>query len=337
MSWSYCVACFVIGFIVAWVIAFVIPRSKIRKANDALDKQEATIKQQINNLKILQQKLQEENEKQKHENNYLIEQNQKILISSQELSEQAHSKAEEQYNKQMKLFSDKLDMALEKKSREYQAAEDDYRNEYAATLAEYAKEFEQLMAQKTQSLESIQEQIKSAAGRLADLQSVVNAAVEANIRAEEERTAADFYRIQISESDLAEIAKLREVEPYLRDKEALNKVIWKVYYEKPTADLIGRIIGSNVKTGIYKITEISTGKCYVGQARDIASRWRQHIKRGIGAEPPTRNKLYPAMRQAGVENFSFELVEECSIKDLDEKEDMWQDYFQAKTYGFSIK
>nr|DAM27133.1 MAG TPA: hypothetical protein [Caudoviricetes sp.] len=85
----------------------------------------------------------------------------------------------------MKLFSDKLDMALEKKSREYQAAEDDYRNEYAATLAEYAKEFEQLMAQKTQSLESIQEQIKSAAGRLADLQSVVNAAVEANIRAEE--------------------------------------------------------------------------------------------------------------------------------------------------------
>jgi len=43
------------------------------------------------------------------------------------------------------------------------------------------------------------------------------------------------------------------------------------------------------------------------------------------------------MRQAGVENFSFELVEECSIKDLDEKEDMWQDYFQAKTYGFSIK
>nr|DAM27122.1 MAG TPA: Protein of unknown function (DUF1043) [Caudoviricetes sp.] len=45
MSWSYCVVCFVAGFIVAWVIAFVIPRSKIRKANDALDKQEATIKQ----------------------------------------------------------------------------------------------------------------------------------------------------------------------------------------------------------------------------------------------------------------------------------------------------
>jgi hypothetical protein len=50
----------------------------------------------------------------------------------------------------------------------------------------------------------------------------------------------------------------------LRDKEPLNKVIWKCYYEKPTTDLIGRVIGTGVKTGIYKITEIETGKCYVG-------------------------------------------------------------------------
>jgi len=43
----------------------------------------------------------------------------------------------------------------------------------------------------------------------------------------------------------------------------------------------------------------------------VADRWRQHIKRGIGAEPPTRNKLYPAMLAFGVENFTFELLEEC--------------------------
>jgi hypothetical protein len=42
----------------------------------------------------------------------------------------------------------------------------------------------------------------------------------------------------------------------LRDKEALNKVIWKVYYEKPYTDMIGRVIGQGVKTGIYKITNI---------------------------------------------------------------------------------
>jgi predicted GIY-YIG superfamily endonuclease len=59
--------------------------------------------------------------------------------------------------------------------------------------------------------------------------------------------------------------------------------------------MIGRVLGTGVKTGIYKITCLENGKCYVGQAVDAASRWKQHIKRGLGAEAPTRNKLYPAM------------------------------------------
>jgi hypothetical protein len=60
----------------------------------------------------------------------------------------------------------------------------------------------------------------------------------------------------LSDIDLEEIDKLRAVEPYLRNKEALNKIIWKVFYEKPTTDLIGRVVGNTAQTGIYKITNI---------------------------------------------------------------------------------
>jgi hypothetical protein len=60
---------------------------------------------------------------------------------------------------------------------------------------------------------------------------------------------------------------------------------------------------------------------------DIAERWRQHIKRGVGAETPTRNKLYPAMLSIGVENFTFEVIEECDRTQLDEKEDFYQEFF----------
>ena len=52
---------------------------------------------------------------------------------------------------------------------------------------------------------------------------------------------------------------------------------------------------------------------------------------------PTRNKLYPAMAEYGVENFSFEIIEKCSRDKLNEKEDFWQDYFKAKEFGYSIK
>jgi hypothetical protein len=82
-------------------------------------------------------------------------------------------------------------------------------------------------------------------------------------------------------------------------EESLNKIIWKVFYEKPTSDLIGRVVGSGIHTGIYKITNIENNMCYIGQAANIADRWKQHIKRGVGADTPTRNKLYPAMFELG--------------------------------------
>jgi hypothetical protein len=60
----------------------------------------------------------------------------------------------------------------------------------------------------------------------------------------------------LTDTDIKEIEMLRSVIPHLRDKESLNKIIWKVFYEKPTTDLIGRVVGSGIHTGIYKITNI---------------------------------------------------------------------------------
>lgn len=70
---------------------------------------------------------------------------------------------------------------------------------------------------------------------------------------------------------------------------------------------------------------------------NIADRWKQHIKRGVGAEAPTRNKLYPAMYELGPENFTFEVLEECDKSLLDSREDYWQEFYQAKEFGYSIK
>ena len=101
--------------------------------------------------------------------------------------------------------------------------------------------------------------------------------------------------------------------------------------------MIGRVIGPGTHIGIYKITEMESGKCYVGQSVDLSSRFKQHIKRGIGAETPTKNKLYPAMLSIGPENFTFEVVEECEKNQLDEREDYYQQFFHAIDYGYSIK
>lgn len=182
--------------------------------------------------------------------------------------------------------------------------------------------------------EELDNKILQQENTLQDLEKKAEAITESNKRAELEREQKDFYRLQLSQIDIEEIKRIRSIEPYLRKKEPLNKVIWKVYYEKPYNDLIGRVVGQTVKKGIYKITHIDSGKCYVGQSVDIAERWRQHIKRGIGADPPTQNKLYPAMLEEGAENFMFEIIEECSTAQLSEREKYYTDIYNAQSYGY---
>ena len=36
------------------------------------------------------------------------------------------------------------------------------------------------------------------------------------------------------------------------------------------------------------------------------------------------------MQEIGVENFTFEVIEECERSLLDEREDYWQDFYKAK-------
>lgn len=246
------------------------------------------------------------------------------------LQEQAEKSAEVIYNKSVEVMQEKLSQTADQLGSNFKDYQQSCEDEYLKTLQECANDFSEQILQKQQELARVEVQ-------LLELKSNLVAAVEANKRAQEIKDKQNFYKLNLSTDDIEEIEKLKEVSKYLRDSEPLNKVIWKVYYEKPYTDLIGRVIGGKAKTGIYKITNIENKMCYVGQAANVADRWRQHIKRGLGAEAPTKNKLYPAMQSFGVENFTFELVEECSREKLDEREDYWQDYFKAKEFGYSIK
>ena len=255
---------------------------------------------------------------------------QEIQDSIALLEKQAEESSNAIYKKSWELANEKMSNASEAMSKQYEQAKQTAENDYLETLKDCANSFTSQINDKKNELKKVQDE-------LADLVQKLNSAVEANKRAEEIKQKQDFYRLQLTTIDLDEIKRLREVEPYLREKEPLNKVIWKVYYEKPYTDLIGRVVGTGIHTGIYKITNIENQMCYVGQAVNIADRWKQHIKRGIGAEAPTRNKLYPAMLEVGVENFTFEIVEECDKSKLNEREDYWQEFFHAKDFGYSIK
>lgn len=236
---------------------------------------------------------------------------------------------------------------IEKLKTSYQTTEEEFKKKYMAERKEWLDERQtEYVTMQEEFVEQFREENskKMAAAqklteKLNELQSKTTAAVEVAKRHAEEENFTEFHSLQIDNSARNDIREIEEVLYKVSQEagEAIAKVIWKVYYEKPYTDLCGRVIGSGRHTGIYRITNSNTQMCYIGQAVDIADRWRQHIKRALGAEPRTQNKLYPAMYKEGIENFTFEVIEECDQTKLNEREDYWQDFYKAKEYGYSIK
>lgn len=322
MPYLFCILSLILGGIAVYFIL----QPKIKKTQEYnLD-----IERLNNNLIDKKQQLENETKELQIGLASLQAKRDEVQFSIFSLEQQAKESADIFYKKNMEIAQTNLDKSLENASNYYTTQTEQYQNDYKEMMADCAQSISDLINQKKIELEKLDLAIKEQSEK-------VNASVEASKRAEEIRSQSDFYKLIIPEEDLEEIKELREVEKHLRNPEPLNKVIWKCYYEKPTTDLIGRVIGSGTHTGIYKITNLTNQMCYVGQAANLAERWKQHIKRGLGADPVTKNKLYPAMKAIGVENFSFEVIEECERSKLDEREDYWQDFFKAKEFGYSIK
>ena len=248
----------------------------------------------------------------------------------QTLENEAKQSGEIFKTQQIQIAEEQIEKAKKELLLEYDKAKEDAKQRYLETLSDMVTNVMSEYGTKSKELEEVLVKLEEAHAK-------ADAAVKVNKRAEMEKQQKDFYRIQLSPEDLEEIKRLREVEQYLRQKEPLNKVIYKCYYEKPLTSMIGRVLGNRKITGIYKITNLDNGMCYVGQSVDVADRWRQHVKRGVGAEPVTQNKLYPAMKSIGVENFMFELIEECKGNELTPREKYWTDFYQAQTYGYTVK
>lgn len=88
--------------------------------------------------------------------------------------------------------------------------------------------------------------------------------------------------------------------------------------------------------GIYKITNKINGKCYIGQSIHIEKRWWAHkhdafLKGGSTYDYP----LYQSMRKYGLNNFAFEVIEECSVEELNEKEIHYIKYFNSFGNGYN--
>jgi group I intron endonuclease len=76
--------------------------------------------------------------------------------------------------------------------------------------------------------------------------------------------------------------------------------------------------------GIYKITSPS-GKIYVGQSINIEKRWVYYYN----VKCKSQSKLYNSLLKYGSKNHKFEVIEECFVEQLDEREIYWGNYYNV--------
>ena len=161
------------------------------------------------------------------------------------------------------------------------------------------------------------------------------AAHEALLKEQEVKDNKDNYRLLPSRSDLNDARRLELVKRELNKPRILSMLIWQTYWQPIAKKQFPTILQSKTKCGIYKITNTITDECYIGQSVDIYKRWSEHCKCGLGIDTPPGNKLYKAIQEYGLENFTFELLIECSQSELNSKEKYFIELYQADVYGYN--
>lgn len=88
---------------------------------------------------------------------------------------------------------------------------------------------------------------------------------------------------------------------------------------------------NNAIVGIYKITN-PKGKVYIGQSVDIEKRWKMHK----GLYGSKSNKLKRSLIKYGISEHLFEVIEECSVEQIYEREIYWIEFYNSVEKGLNI-
>ena len=230
----------------------------------------------------------------------------------------------EEKQKQVNQLSDTI--------KEHQQISEDAFQQYFDTLN---KRYDEVEKEFDDNINKLREQQVKVTKELDTIRQTRAAAHEALLKEQEIKENKDNYRLKPSDSDLSDARRLEVVKRELNKPRILAMLVWQTYWQPLAKKQFPLIIKNKTTCGIYKITNLITDDCYIGQSVDIYKRWNDHCKCGLGIDTPPGNKLYKAIQEYGLENFTFEVIEECSQAELDEKETYFISLYQADTFGYN--
>lgn len=295
----------------------------------------------IHNTKIINQSIKDENLRIENENIQLLSQKSDLEKDLDVINRLLDDKSNQlqKENQKLKDLKESVDTVYKDKQEMSQKAFENFCSILDKNYEEKSDSYSKLILNLDEAYQNQQDNILQDLDKLKteleDIKKQRTAILEAQIREKEIKEQKEFYCLPISVADRNDIQVLERVKTQLNKPRVLSMLIWSTFFQKPMTTLCNNVLGTSTICGIYKITNQIDNKCYIGQSVNISQRWKDHAKCGLGIDTPAGNKLYKAMIEEGIWNFSWELLEECSREQLDSKEKYYIDLYNACDFGYN--
>lgn len=341
--------CTIIGFILNLIFFFILLNKaiKISKRRDEEYKNEIRKKfekeEKELNQKIEASKKDFENQK-KYQEEILNSEKEKVDSYKQNLNDLLNAE-QEKFNISIKLLKDKMSSEEErfnielqnKKQLELLQIEAEIKEEKRIAQSKIDKLIQEMDYNLSFERQRIENELSIIQHNLEDYQKKQEAIGKEILRKRMIEEQTDFYRICLSQEQKEDIEILKSIIPKLNKHSNLDKLIYEVYCSKEAQSMIKRVLNGRQPSGIYKITRLKTGEIYIGKSTNVKDRWLQHIKTACGCGTIAHSILHTTMEKDGIDNFTFELIEEVNKSQLTEREKYWINFYKAKDYGLNEK
>lgn len=144
-----------------------------------------------------------------------------------------------------------------------------------------------------------------------------------------------FYTIQLPEEYHEDIDfLLTTVAAKVQHPDIISKLVWTEYVKPNIEDTFKRI-EIKAEPGIYKLTSLVNGKCYIGKSTNVKTRIADHFKSAVGIKSIADQAVHHAILKEGFWNWQIEVITYCDKDKLSELEKYYIEFFKAQEFGYN--
>lgn len=265
------------------------------------------------------------------------------MYNSLDSAKTSLSDARDEYNHLVNEKMAELDSLMDEQRKKRQESLDETFNEKKAVLkSELEKTLKECDEQAEYAKKWMASQIEEAQTKVKEYQLAEEQQHERFLslrkpllQYEMDKQAKLFYTIQLPEEYREDIEfLLTTVAAKVQHPDIISKLVWAEYV-KPNLDNTFKRIEIKAEPGIYKLTNLDSGKAYIGKSTDIKKRIADHFKSSIGIKSIADQAVHHEILKTGFWNWSIEAITYCDKDRLSELEKYYIDFFDTQTFGYN--